>query len=77
MPANPPHPAAKSSQEFWIQRAMASVGFILFFAGLAAILCGLLFVTGNADFRNLGKVRLEPTATSFGGLSEIPTRLER
>jgi hypothetical protein len=67
----------KSVHESWFALLAQTVGFILFFIAIGAILCGLLFVTGNTDFRTRTGVQFESDQPNFRGLSEIPTQLQR
>lgn len=67
----------KSVHESWFALLLGTVGFILFFVAIGAILCGLLFVTGHTDFRTRTGVQSESVQHNFRGLSELATHLQR
>ncbi len=54
-----------------------TVSFALFFVGLGAILCGLLWVTGRADLRVRSHRNIQTVESGYRGLSELPFRLQR
>ena len=68
---------APSTQESCSGGLLHALAFFLFFAALGAILCGLLWATGNTDFRTHTGMEIDPPSFSFGGLSEIPFQLQR